>query len=225
MILSSDRLILFFSLLPLALLGMQAQQPPSLDAIIQEHITTLPNLDKEHEPLLILFSATAGMGKTTVAKKIEDALGAVRITLDEVRILMKKYGVYPLTGTEQDRITCIMNYLDKLLLALEKKSKNHLVILDDTVDRMHQKIATIAANHKCPTFLIQVKASKETAIRRIKAREKDPQGYLDNMDRWYKDYLAFDSKCIDYAIDNDTDGKDPAIKPLLDALKTKHTVC
>jgi predicted kinase len=202
--------------------GMQIDQPIPLDNVIQEHKLQLHNLDKIHKPLLILFSATPGMGKTTIAKQLEDEFSAIRITLDEGRILMKKYNLYPITGTEQDKIDCIMNYANMLLRSLQKTSKNQFIILDASVDRMYSKISAIAAEHQFPTFLIQVKTSKKTAIRRIKAREKNPEGYLANIDRWYKDYLAFDSKYIDYSIENDVDGKEPVMRPLFNLLKTRY---
>jgi len=208
--------ILFLGLCMLQAFG--TQKFVALESVVQEHISLLSNLNKTNPPLLILFSATAGMGKTTIATMLENKLSGIRITLDQVRLLMKKHTIYPITGTEQDKISYVMYYFDTLLFTLQKNSNNQLIILDDTVDRMYQEIVTVASHYQYPTFLIRIKVSKETAIRRIKSRESDPAEYLSNIDRFYKDYLLFNQKYVDYSIDNEIDGENSGITSLVNML-------
>lgn len=196
----------------------------NFDTVIQEHIQKLSNLDKVNSKLLILFSATAGMGKTMLANKIEAEMQAIKVTVDDARILLKKNKIYPIEGSEQDKINCITSYLDHLISKLEQVSKNQLIIIDDSVDRLYQNFMSIAKAHKFPTYLIRIKVSKEKAIERIKKREQSPQGYLENMDRWYRDYERLNSGYIDYVIDNESDKFDNGVlSGLISNLKSAST--
>ena len=107
--------------------GMQPSAK-TVDDIVKEHINDLPHRNINHKPLLIVFSATAGMGKTFIAKKLAEELGASRITLDEGRIALKEYNLYPTTGTLPDKINCIMGYFEKMLAALNISSKNKILL-------------------------------------------------------------------------------------------------
>jgi len=57
------------------------------DRFFSEYVQTLKNLDVENHPLIISFSATPGMGKTTLAKILEEKFQAIRISSDDVRKL------------------------------------------------------------------------------------------------------------------------------------------
>jgi predicted kinase len=216
-----NRLVIFLCGL-VSTIAIMAQQLPSLNSLIKDHIAHLSNRDTENQPLLIAFTATPGMGKTTIAKQLENELHGIRITLDEGRIAMKKQGIYPITGTLTDKIACTMNYLDALLQELKQTCKNQLIILDDSVDRMYQPIMAIAHKHKIPMFIIKINASKETAIARIKARDADTaKDLLAVIDQWYEDYRNFNQKLVSYAIDNNGTNNTIEITPLVTVIKAK----
>lgn len=203
------------------------QADPSFDSIIQEHIKLLPNLDKVNPPLMILFSATPGMGKTTLATNIQDVFDAVKITVDDARRLLVKHAItvkddrtYKSLPIEE-KIECIVNYLDQLIQEIRKTSKNQFFIIDDSVNQWHDKIKGIAEKNEMQTFLIRLDVSKAKAIERIKQREQNPQGYLDAMDRWYYFYEQFDAHLVDYVFCNEKVFDTQQFDELLDALKLK----
>ena len=57
--------------------------------VFQSHLQILKHLDVANPRLLVMFSGTPGMGKTTVAKKLEDHLQAIRLSTDEARSLLR----------------------------------------------------------------------------------------------------------------------------------------
>ncbi len=136
----------------------------------------------------------------------------MRITLDDGRIFLKKNNLYPLFGSD---IKSMTYYLNGLLLQLKKVSKNHLIIIDDTVDSMYECLCSTAKSFNSPTFLIKLDVSKKTAIERIKSREVNPKGYLNNIDHWYDEYLKFDQKYVDYVLDNENSIRNLPIQPLI----------
>jgi len=182
-----------------------------LETIIEQHINSLQNLDKINPRYFIFFSAIPGMGKTTIAKKLELELKAIRITLDDGRIFLRKNNLYPLFGSD---IKSMTHYLNCLLLQLKKVSKNRLIIIDDTVDSMYKHLCSIAKKFDSPTFLIKLDVSKKTAIERIKLREINPTGYLNKIDHWYNEYSKFDQKYVNYILDNEGSMQNLSIKPL-----------
>lgn len=200
---------------------------PNFDNIIQEHITLLSNLDKVNPPLMILFSATPGMGKTTLATNIQNVFDAVKITVDDARKLLVKHAI-PVRGDStykslpiEEKIECIVNYLDQLIQEIRKTSKNQFFIIDDSVNQWHDKIQRIADKNGMQTFLIRLDVSKAKAIERIKQREQDPQGYLDAMDTWYYFYQQFDAHLVDYVFCNENIFDIKEFDELLDQLKIK----
>lgn len=200
---------------------------PSFDSIIQEHITLLSNLDKVNPPLMILFSATPGMGKTTLATKIQDVFDAVKITVDDARKLLVKHAI-PVKGDStykslpiEEKIECIVNYLDQLIQEIRKISKNQFFIIDDSVNQWHDKIKRIADKNGMQIFLIRLDVSKAKAIERIKQREQDPQGYLDAMDTWYYFYQQFDAHLVDYVFCNEKAFDSKQVDELLNKLNLK----
>ncbi len=183
-----------------------------LGTIIEQHINSLQNLDKVNPRCFIFFSATPGMGKTMIAKKLELELKAIRVTLDDGRIFLRQNSLYPIFGSDIDTM---IYYLNRLLLQLKKTSKNHLIIIDDTVDSMYEYMCSIAKKFNSRTFLIKLDVSKKTAIERIKSREVNPKGYLNNIDHWYDEYLKFDQKYVDYVLDNEDSIRNLSIQPLI----------
>ena len=55
--------------------------------IFQKHLQTLKYVGKTNPKLLVFFSGAPAMGKTTIAKKPEDELGAIRLNVDVVKKL------------------------------------------------------------------------------------------------------------------------------------------
>jgi predicted kinase len=166
--------------------------------IFSSHLKTLKNLNKENPPCLILFSAAPGMGKTTLAKFLEKQLSAIRISSDEIRILLKENEIDPKTFDEKNILEKYFGFLHE---KLKNISKNKLMIFDANVDRIFPKISNFAKQNNYKTLTIRLTLPPEEAKKRIISREKNPENYLKHFDKWYKDYLNFNIKNADYFLD------------------------
>jgi predicted kinase len=166
--------------------------------IFSSHLKTLKNLNKENPPCLILFSAAPGMGKTTLAKFLEKQLSAIRISSDEIRILLKENEIDPKTFDEKNILEKYFGFLHE---KLKNISKNKLIIFDANVDRIFPKISNFAKQNNYKTLTIRLTLPPEEAKKRLISREKNPENYLKHFDKWYKDYLNFNIKNSDYFLD------------------------
>lgn len=196
----------FFKFLPqilvaLAMTGLYAFAPKgTIEDVIEEHIGQLEHLAIEHPPLLVLFSGTPGMGKSTIATRIAQELKAIKIVIDDVRELWKKHGI-AVTGSAHDKRMFTINYLEQLIITLAARSPNRFIILDSSVDRSYSSIKTLADQYGFPTVVIRLLLTKDEAIERIKQREVVPEEYIRHMDGWYQDYQRFDLTRVDYFYD------------------------
>jgi len=203
-----------------------AQTGTDFNSIIQEHIKLLGNLDKTNPPLMLLFSATPGMGKTTIATKIAAALSALKITVDDARRLLIQHAI-PMQGQRryqdlsiEEKIACIVEYLDQFIKEIRKISGNRFIIIDDTINQWYGQIQRIADKHAMPTFLIRLVVSKATACERIREREANPQEYLASMDHWYQLYENFNAGPFDYLFCNEHKFDEKQFQELLSLLKS-----
>jgi predicted kinase len=175
------------------------------EAVFAEHVLMLNHLEVPHSPKVITFSATPGMGKTVIAKKLETALQAIRLSSDDARKLLRKHNETDLSA-----------YLGYVVQELNKRSPNHLIILDMSIDREYNNLETIAAKEGYKLFIIRLNVPRQIAEERIKSREPNPEAYLKHMDKWYQDYLAFPQSKANFILDNSQE--EPSLGPLLDAL-------
>ena len=147
----------------------------------------LRNKSKINKKIIIAFSGVPGSGKTTIAKKLEQKYKGVRINNDKlgqiINNLVKKY--------QKDLIGDTRIYLEEYLqnLLMEYNYKNGLIILDSGIDRRYKQIKKIAALKGYELFIIRIKTTRENLEKRILKRNKEnSKGYLDNLDKWFKDY-------------------------------------
>src|SRR5579871_5569731 len=67
--------------------------PDVLATIFQQHSAQLRNTQIEHKPFMITFSGVPGMGKSVVAKQLQDRYQAVLLSTDALRALFKNAGI------------------------------------------------------------------------------------------------------------------------------------
>jgi predicted kinase len=183
--------------------------------IFSSHIKTLKNLNKENPPCLILFSAAPGMGKTTISKFLEEKLLAIRISSDEIRILLREEKIDPKIFDEKNILEKYFTFLHE---KLKNTSKNKLVICDKSIDRTFSKISHFAKQNNYKKFTIRLILPPEEAKNRIILREKNPENYLKYFDSWYQDYLNFKLENVDYFLDTSSKRE---YFPLLKSIKEK----
>ncbi len=190
----------------ICLIAFGIQNPPDENSKLYEllatlHYKKLPYVDVEHTtPLVICFSGTPGMGKTYLAKKMEEEYQGLRISTDEIRELLKAQGI-----TVRNE-----SILEEYLLYLLNSNTiiNKILILDCSIDRRASKLFSFLNAKKIPYFVIRIAASPECAIERIAQRENENSAhYIRFFSRWYEDYESFlETHTPDCTIDNEVNG-------------------
>ena len=168
----------------------------------------------QHKKLIICFSGIPCSGKTFIAKIIEGKYKAIRVNTDDIRKIIKGLGKkyqQLLDGKYKEEI------LDKYLMDLLKNYsfKNKLIILDKSVDRDYNKILEIAKEHNFKLFIVTVKASMKKINQRIRIKCKWPDmNFINNINRWKKEYNSFNEKIKADIIINNNQNKKPDLSLL-----------
>ena len=205
-----------FILLCLLQFGLYAESNQFLP-VFEEHVTSLHHLEVAHPPSAIAFSATPGMGKTTIANELEKRLQGVRLSSDTARKLLRKHGINPNAIDPTTKQTAFIAYMAYFLQEHVKRSVNHLIIFDMSVDRQYSLLAAHSKN----LFVIRLVVPRPVVEERIRKREDTPDAYLKHMDKWFSDYDAFDEKRVNFFFDNTNDFEKAQLVRLIQALKLK----
>ncbi len=176
-----------------------AQEEKTLnEKIFERHLEKLPHLKESNPKIIILFSGTTGMGKTWLAKHLEDRLHGVRLSSDEVRALFKKENI------RDEKI--VDDYLLWSMKKVSKISPNQLIILDRTIDRTsdrYEMYSNFANNFGYELILIRLIADKETVADRIKSRGTNVDSLLKRLDdRWAEYQISKNVYPADIIFDN-----------------------
>lgn len=211
---------LFFLLLCLAQCSIEAlEQNKQFSEIFKEHSGLLKNLHVAQSPFIISFSATPGMGKSEVAKRLETSLQAIRLSSDTARRLLVQHGLKPNYIDPETGQSTLMSYLGYSVEQLQKTSPNHLFILDMSIDRQYPLIASATAKNGWKLFVIRLVVPRASVEKRICDRESNPEAYLKHMDTWYRDYNAFNPQHVDFVLDNSGTLEDLPMQKLLLTIK------
>jgi len=133
-----------------------------------------PYLSVENPPCAIAFSGTPGMGKTTLAKAIQDRFKGVRVSSDVIR-----------ESANPDEV------IEPLIKQLMKVSKNRFVIFDSSIDRKHKQFFKTIDGLKMPCIVVRLTTPRPIVEQQILTSKKSPERYLHFLDKWYSDYTLF----------------------------------
>jgi len=137
---------------------------------------------------LVVFSGAINVGKTTLAKRLERALHAVRIENDAIRRVIES--LWPILTTEE--VNELKNqYVAFLLKSLLAGSKNQSWILDASIDRSFDYVKRFASEHSFRIVLIAFDLSPQEHKRRSHQSSKDYAGISDLTQRTVKDQENF----------------------------------
>ena len=192
--------------------------------VFTKHILNINHLEKENNAIIILFSGTPGMGKTTISKILEENLSGIRICSDEVRRIFLDMHLDPGEIPKDNNLNNIEEYLIYLFHVLDNTSKNHLFILDMSCDRSYNSMKHLAEIYNYPLFVIRLQLPYEETKNRITLREKNPEKYLKFFDVWYNDYKNFDESKWDYLLNVDCKTDELPISDLIDQINNKATL-
>lgn len=188
--------------------SLSANNEALFEEIFQEHLQLLPYIKEPNSKLIILFSATPGMGKTLIAKKVEEYFHALRLSRDEVREIFAKHSKWSSCYNEKDE-KLVNDYFKWLLLKLIKSSPNHFIILDCKCYNRYEEYKQIIHENKYASLLIQIDVERKIVEKRIYLRGKTVDALLQDLDDNWQRYESFNQKHPpDHIFYN---GKDPKI--------------
>jgi len=171
-----------------------------LKKIYQIHIKKLNNLDQKNPKIMILFSGTAGSGKSFIAKRIEEKFKGIRINNDDIRDIFRDHIAPNYDLSQVDLQKLLIDYSKFLYKNISKI--NGFLILDSSMDRGFDMVEKTAETNKYKIFLIRLDLSEEILIKQIKQRiERDPEPYLLDLARQLEQHEKFSQRIVaDYII-------------------------
>ncbi|HEU0266289.1 MAG TPA: AAA family ATPase [Candidatus Saccharimonadaceae bacterium] len=142
------------------------------DYLDREYFQKLPNLDVPHEKLLVVFAGGTGVGKSTLAARLERELQGLRIENDGVKrcLLMRRP---ELAGTEALHQLTWWYTMD-LYRRLGTLTRNGLVIRDGIITWYYDRILPIFFEYGYRLFIIAYQLSDEKSRELIHARGDTP---------------------------------------------------
>jgi predicted kinase len=166
-----------------------------LEKIFKEHCLQLKNTDIKQPPFFITFSGTPGMGKTFLAKQLEDKYKAVRIRTDDIRRLVES------NLSNQRKQKDYENVLEEYLKYFFKHYKlaNKRFILDASIDRRYKTLFPKLKAKNIKFVVIRLKVPRDLIAKRFTEREGDKANwYIKKLDAWLSDYDNFAAQYKDY---------------------------
>lgn len=144
----------------------------------EAYIASLKNLDVIHPRLLVLFSGAPGVGKTTIARKIESEFRGLRLENDAIRRMLKQdYPEMELEDISHLTYVIMQNSWDWLI----ENSVNGLFIIDAGIDRRYSLAEELARKHGFDSVLLAFEISDEEHEKRIRVRGAHPFASLDRI--------------------------------------------
>lgn len=182
--------------------------------VFEKQIQTTSYLHEINPPLLILFSGTPGMGKTWLAKNLEEHFKAIRWSSDEARKLFKD---------ESFDLKSIGPYRLYSLSEIVKRSSNNMIIVDGSCDRRYESYLEWAKKNGFNVFVIKLEVPRDTVEKRIITRGDNVKEFLNELNRSWNDYENFNKAHpqVDYVINNASDETD--LEHLYSTIESKHT--
>ncbi|GAB5411350.1 MAG: hypothetical protein ChlgKO_04640 [Chlamydiales bacterium] len=166
-------------------------------SVVETQLQNFPYVDVENPSLIIAFSGTPGMGKTTITKRLEEEFHGIRISSDDLRNELRTHGLDPDKRPPYMPISHLQSCSTLLFQALSLKSPNHLFILDKSIDRTFPFFKQL----QTPLFTIRLELGREEIENRIRESKKNPEAYLIHLDKWLADYNALENEEFSFTVD------------------------
>jgi dephospho-CoA kinase len=165
---------------------MNAQS--SFDEISKKFFQTLKNTETENKQLIIAFSGIPGVGKSELARRLEERYRAVRIGNDSIRNIISSSETFSVSAEEAEIL--LQNYNEHFIR--NYPFGNRFLVLDKSMDRQYKRFFPIFEELGLRYFIIRMHISPEEAIERILKREEiDPAWLQANMERWQREFKDF----------------------------------
>lgn len=139
--------------------------------IFEEHLSQFEHLHFPHSPVMIGISGTPGMGKSTLARVVEDKFQAIRISSDQIRNLLRERKV-SMSPKE------MYQYLYAMMHFILAHYPNQLIIVDSALERKVDVLSNLLDQFHMEHLWVRLDVSKEEALRRIDERNLAEEGRM-----------------------------------------------
>lgn len=184
------------------------------ESIFKRHSCLLQNTRIPHKPLVVCFSGVPGMGKTHIAKILEEKFNAVRVSNDDIRSIIN------IIANKLTSQVLMQAYL--MYFMLSYAAPNKFIVLDSSIDRRYRALLPYLYVKKIPYIIVRIEAPHEQVVACLTEREREGQGeYLNFLPSWYADYDAFGA-CYPATITIKNDKNAPLVLDKLFALINQY---
>lgn len=119
------------------------------------------------------------MGKSTIAKLLQNTFFGLIISSDGIRDVTEECGL---------NASQAFGFSKYLISHLMRNSKNHFFIIDRSIDRSAKSWKYFAKAHGYKTFYIRLTAFRDEVEERIQARGREVQKLLSGIERSFARY-------------------------------------
>ena len=155
--------------------------PAEIKAYLDEHfLRQLPNLQAPHPKLLVVFSGGNGVGKSSLATRLQHDLQALVLENDEIKMRLLDFN----PAYERDDLSQLTwRYSMDLYARLSEVTPNGLVVRDGVIDWYYDRILPVFQEQGYELFVVSFDVSREKRIELIKKR--GDKAFV-NFDRYMK---------------------------------------
>ncbi len=146
------------------------------------------NMSFPNPKLVVCFSGVSGVGKTTLAKRLEKDLNAVRLNNDDIRLIIERGRV------DRDTRELIKEQFIEYFREIFFSWPNGAIVIDSGIDRRYQRLKEDFQKRGYPLLVISLFAPREVLEQRILQREghrAEKEGSLLLLEKWIKDKENF----------------------------------
>src|SRR5581483_7455254 len=128
------------------------------------YMRSLSRRDVTNPPILLIFSAVPGSGKTVLGRKIAKDFQAQYIDHDAIRELIRRDGVH----IESVYMPAVSKVVEEAIIA---QDKNKFIVLDGSVDRSWEYFFALAKKLRALPIVIRLEVPLEVVKKRIADRD------------------------------------------------------
>ena len=162
--------------------------PADVKLYLDEHfLVSLQNREVMNPKLLVVFSGGNGVGKSSLARKIESELFAAVLENDEVKVHLLQYNPQ-IPRDDLQRLT--WQYTIDLYKRISKEIPNGLIVRDGIIDWYYDRILPIFKAQGYDLFVIGYDISEQKSVELIRARGDKPTVTAEHLISLLKEHKA-----------------------------------